>query len=95
MLYLIYFILLLGFPIILSILINLIIDKGKNDKLKDDLKYIFSVLIEIVKIFIIIYLVNVILYEVTPNENDFEIRLLNILYFSLFFALIIFVCKIS
>ena len=91
MLYLIYFILLFGFPITLSILINLIIDKGKNDKLKDDLKYIFSVLIEIVKIFIIIYLVDIILCQVTPNENDFKIILLNILYFSMFFALIIFV----
>ena len=91
MLYIIYFILLFGFPIILSILINLIIDKGKTDKLKDDLKYIFSVLIEIVKIFIIIYLVGIILCEVTPNENNMKIAFLNILYFSIFFTLIIFI----
>ena len=36
MLYHIYFILLFMFPITLSILISLIIDKGKIDKLKDD-----------------------------------------------------------
>ena len=91
MLYIIYFILLFGFPIILSILINLIIDKGKYDKLKNDLKYIFRVLIEIVKIFIIVYLVDIILWEVTSNENDIKIVFLNILYFSTFFALIIFI----
>ena len=91
MLYIIYFILLFGFPITLSILINLIIDKGKDDKLKNDLKYIFRVLIEIVKIFIIVYLVDIILWEVTSNENDIKIVFLNILYFSTFFALIIFI----
>ena len=91
MLYIIYFILLFGFPIPLSILINLIIDKGKDDKLKNDLKYIFRVLIEIVKIFIIVYLVDIILWEVTSNENDIKIVFLNILYFSTFFALIIFI----
>ena len=91
MLYIIYFILLFGFPIPLSILINLIIDNGKDDKLKNDLKYIFRVLIEIVKIFIIVYLVDIILWEVTSNENDIKIVFLNILYFSTFFALIIFI----
>ena len=91
MLYIIYFILLFGFPITLSILINLIIDNGKDDKLKNDLKYIFRVLIEIVKIFIIVYLVDIILWEVTSNENDIKIVFLNILYFSTFFALIIFI----
>lgn len=91
MLYIIYFILLFGFPITLSILINLIIDKGKDDKLKNDLKYIFRVLIEIVKIFIIVYLVDIVLWEVTSNENDIKIVFLNILYFSIFFALIIFI----
>lgn len=91
MLYIIYFILLFGFPITLSILINLIIDKGKDDKLKNDLKYIFRVLIEIVKIFIIVYLVDIALWEVTSNENDIKIVFLNILYFSTFFALIIFI----
>lgn len=91
MLYIIYFILLFGFPITLSILINLIIDNGKDDKLKNDLKYIFRVLIEIVKIFIIVYLVDIILWEVTSNENDIKIVFLNILYFSIFFALIIFI----
>lgn len=91
MLYIIYFILLFGFPITLLILINLIIDNGKDDKLKNDLKYIFRVLIEIVKIFIIVYLVDIILWEVTSNENDIKIVFLNILYFSIFFALIIFI----
>ena len=91
MLYIIYFILLFGFPITLSILINLIIDKGKDDKLKNDLKYISRVLIEIVKIFIIVYLVDIVLWEVTSNENDIKIVFLNILYFSTFFALIIFI----
>lgn len=91
MLYIIYFILLFGFPITLSILINLIIDNGKDDKLKNDLKYIFRVLIEIVKIFIIVYLVDIALWEVTSNENDIKIVFLNILYFSIFFALIIFI----
>ena len=91
MLYLIYFILLFMFPIVLSILISFIIDKGKNGNLKDDLKYILGVLFEIVKIFTIIYLVIIVLYEVTPNENNIKIAFLNILYFSMFFALIIFV----
>ena len=82
MLYLIYFILLFMFPIVLSILISFIIDKGKNGNLKDDLKYILGVLFEIVKIFTIIYLVIIVLYEVTPNENNIKIAFLNILYSS-------------
>lgn len=91
MLNFIYFIILLMFPVILSILINLIIDKGEINKLENDLKYIFSVLIEIVKIFAIIFLVDIILCEIIPNENDFKIMLLNVTYFSIFFSLIIFV----
>lgn len=91
MLYLIYFILLFMYPIVLSILINFIIDKGKYDKLKDDLKYILEVLLEIVKIFTVIYLEEIILRGVAPSENDIKIMFLNISYFSVFFVLIIFV----
>ena len=91
MLYLIYFILLFMFPIVLSILLNFIIDKDKNDKLNDDLKYILGVLLEIVKIFTVIYFERIILRGVIPNENDIKIMFLNILYFSIFFSLIIFI----
>jgi len=79
------------FPIILSILTNFIIDKVKIDKLKEDLKYIFSVLPEIVKIFTIISLVDVILYGKSPYEDDVIRMFSNILYWSMFFTLIIFV----
>lgn len=91
MLYFIYFILLFMFPMILTVLINLIIDKGKIDKLKGDLKYIFSVLFKIAKIFTIICFVDIALRGVKPNEIDIKIMLLNIAYFSIFFSLIIFV----
>lgn len=91
MLYFIYFILLFIFPITLSILMNLITDKGKIDKLKDDLKYIFNVFFEIVKSVAIIYFVYTILYVVTPDKTDIKIMLLKILYFCIFFSLIIFV----
>ena len=91
MLELICFILLFAFPITLSVLLNFIIDKGKFAELKDDLKYIFNALIEIIKSLSIIHILYIILYKATENENVFKIMLLKLLYFSIFFSLIILV----
>lgn len=91
MLYFTYFILLFMVPMMLSVLINFIIDKGKIDKLKDELKYIFCVVFKIVKVFVTIGFVVIILSEVTPNESELKITFLNVVYFSIFFSLIIFV----
>jgi len=91
MLHFIYFILLFIFPIILSIMLNLIIDNGNTSKLKEELKYIFDIIFKIIKIIAIVFFVDILLQKGGTNEKYIENMFLNVVYFSIFFTLIIFV----
>jgi len=84
-----YAILLILFPMIFSVLVNLIIDEDKKDELFCDLKYILGVLFRIIKIIAIVCFAFVVLFATEIKQNQISILLLNIFYYCAFCSLII------
>lgn len=80
-----YFVLLVSFPILVVITINLIVNQIE---LNEDWKHIFPVLKNIVKFFSIIIFIDFLL---SNSEINLKSMFLNIVYFSIFFIWIIFI----
>lgn len=84
-----YFILLFMLPIFLSIILNFKI-REQNLVLREDLKYISFVMKEIIKMLTLIFLFGLFLKGSITN-NDIHVMFFNIIYFSIFLGMVIFV----